>query len=67
MSDLQDFKDNLAKELYSITAKEARSRGICVQCKEPALPKCYSDAGIREYQLSGLCEKCFDEIYKVNK
>ena len=62
MSELQDLKDSLAKYLYGITASEARSQGLCIQCKQPALERCYSDAGIREYQISGLCEKCFDEI-----
>jgi len=44
-------------------AKDALSRdGMCISCREPALPKCYSEAGRREYGISGLCEKCFDAI-----
>jgi len=64
MSTLQQFKDQLAKDAFGTTAKEARAKGLCINCKEPALPKCYSEAGRREYKISGLCEKCFDEITK---
>jgi hypothetical protein len=62
MSDLQQFKDKLATDLYGQTANQSQSTGLCIQCKEPALPKCYSEAGKREYRISGLCEACFDEI-----
>jgi hypothetical protein len=36
--------------------------GLCVACGEPALAKCYSEAGRR--QISGMCEKCFDDCTK---
>ncbi len=62
MNMLQDFKDIMSKELYGETTGEVQDRGICIQCKEEALPKCYSEAGRREYGISGLCERCFDEI-----
>jgi len=64
MSELQGFKDMMAKSLYGISAQKAISLGICIQCKELALPKCYSDAGRAEYYISGLCEKCFDSIFE---
>ena len=62
MNTLQELKDNLAKDLYGMTAAEAKEKGICVKCKHPAPKRCYSDAGRREYQISGLCEICFDNI-----
>lgn len=61
---LQDFKDNLAKEAYGMTTEEAWAKGICINCKDAAMPKCYSDAGRREYKISATCEKCFDEMFK---
>jgi len=61
---LQKFKDDLSKKLYGKTTKEAVSSKRCIQCGELALPRCYSDAGRREFQISGLCEICFDEITK---
>ena len=59
---VQEFKDTMTKDLFKMTIGEAIGKGICIQCKDPALPNCYSDAGIKEYKVSGLCEKCFDEI-----
>lgn len=62
-SPLQQFQDGVARELYGLTKEEALAKGICIDCKELALPKCYSEAGRREYQISGLCEQCFDAVY----
>jgi len=59
---LQKFKDNLANDLYSMTVAEAVASNICIQCGKPAMENCYSDAGRKEYYISGLCERCFDEI-----
>jgi hypothetical protein len=59
---LQDFKDRMARDLYKTTTEEAIKTGLCIQCKESALPNCYSAEGIREYRISGLCERCFDKI-----
>jgi len=59
---LEDLKTNLAKDLYGMTKAEAIKKGVCIDCKKPAMSGCYSDAGVREYQISGLCEKCFDQI-----
>ena len=62
MKTLQDFKDKLARDHYGKTTKEATAAGICISCGKPAMENCYSEAGRREYLISGLCEKCFDEI-----
>ena len=61
---LQEFKDTLSTTLFGSTKAEATTQGLCIQCKEPALPKCYSAAGIREYHISGLCEECFDKMFE---
>lgn len=61
---LQEFKDSFSKRIYGMTSKEAQKQGICIQCHEKASSRCYSDAGKREYKISGLCEKCFDEIMR---
>ncbi len=53
----------IARKLYGMTKREAQSKGICLVCKEEALPKCHSAAGQREYQLSGFCEPCFDNLF----
>ena len=62
MNSLQNFKDHMAKELFGQTKDEATEFGTCIRCNEFALPNCYSDAGRKEYKISGLCEKCFDKM-----
>ncbi|MCP3924851.1 MAG: hypothetical protein GY714_19915 [Desulfobacterales bacterium] len=62
MYSLQEFKKELRKDCFGNDAEENLSKGLCIQCKELAIPKCYSEMGIREYEISGLCEKCFDQI-----
>jgi hypothetical protein len=61
---LQDLKDSMSKELWGSTVAVVIPSGLCIKCKEPALEKCYSAMGRREYRISGLCEQCFDEITK---
>ena len=61
---LDDLKKNLAEEAGLMPLQDAWDAGVCVQCREPALPKCYSDAGRREYGISGMCEECFDNLFK---
>ncbi len=43
---------------------DSKSKGICIRCHRPALEHCYSAAGRREVAISGMCEECFDEIFK---
>ena len=61
---LNEFKEQVAKSTFGMTVKEAREKGICINCKKPALVRCYSEAGAKEYKISGMCEMCFDEIMK---
>lgn len=64
---LENLKNELAKESMGLTKNEAHAKGICINCKEPALPKCYSEAGRREYGISGMCEKCFDTLFQEER
>jgi radical SAM superfamily enzyme len=43
--------------------QEAHSKGICVKCGEPAKDRLKTEAGHREYGLSGMCEVCWDDIF----
>jgi len=61
---LEELKNNLARKAFGKTRDEAHSNVTCICCGEPALPKCYSDAGKREYHISGMCEECFDNLFK---
>lgn len=64
----------LAKEAYGMTIEAAHSRGICIRCQEPALVQIdgetqhnpelfYSPAGMKEWNISAMCEKCFDNMF----
>lgn len=69
---MQKLKNELARQIFNETADEARSKTSCILCKQPieltafATGKpgnIYSFAGRREYQISGMCEHCFDKIF----
>ena len=70
-----DLASHTAKQLFGMTIKDAHSKGICIRCQEPALvmsadgtskhnPELfYSAAGKQEWNISGICEKCFDNMF----
>jgi hypothetical protein len=59
---IQEFLDVQAFQTFGITVSDAQEKGQCIMCKHEALSRCTTEAGRREYQISGLCEVCFDEI-----
>ncbi len=61
---LQDFKDFTARSAFGMTKVDAHKQGVCISCKEK--PRFRTQAGIREYGISGLCEYCWDEMFKEN-
>lgn len=65
--DLQSFKDSIARDAFGMTKQEAHAKDICIKCKEPWEPKTHSEAGKKEYLISGLCEECFDEITRTDE
>lgn len=59
---LQDVKDELAMMAYGMTRSEALKQNICIQCKESITENSFYTAnGKLEYQISGLCEHCYDK------
>lgn len=63
MKTVEDFQKQLMKDSFGILAQKEQNTGNCIQCKEPAIPNCYSEAGKKEFKISGLCEKCFDKLW----
>ena len=59
-----EFANSLARDIFGMDKEEAKETGLCIDCKEPALEKCYSDAGRKEFGISGLCEVCFDKMFE---
>lgn len=58
--------NKVVKILNEVAAKAAKAQeeGRCWVCEDPAGPKIHSEAGSREYQISGTCEECFDAMFK---
>lgn len=57
---MQDFLNAIGRETFGMGPKDAIEKGICLVCKEPAVPRCTTDAGKKEYFISGMCEVCWD-------
>lgn len=62
MNKLQELQDSMSRASFGMTKSEAIQKAICISCKQA--PKWYSEAGMKEYYISGLCEPCFDRITK---
>lgn len=68
--------NRLAKEVYGMTPAEAREKAICLCCKQPVFVQAadgtskynpdlfYSAAGKKEWHISAMCEKCFDNMFE---
>jgi hypothetical protein len=54
--------EQAAVEAFGMTREYALTKGVCISCHQP--PTFYSDAGRREYNISALCEPCFDNMWK---
>lgn len=58
MNQLEKLKDKLAKEIKLVP-------GTCIQCKEVFSTKnVFTKAGWAETEISNMCEKCFDGLFK---
>ena len=67
--------NRLAKSTYGMTAEDAHSRCVCIRCQEPVMVQAadgaakynpelfYSEPGKKEWDISGMCEKCFDTLF----
>lgn len=62
---LQQFKDDMSRAAHGMTVAEAHQAGVCLACRLP--PTIHTQAGRREYQISGLCEPCFFKICKEDE
>lgn len=67
-ANLTDFKTALENKLikagmFKMSKKEALEKELCIICGEPALAKCTTDAGRKEFFISAYCEPCFDEAF----
>lgn len=59
--------ERLEKYLYGTTKVEAQRLNVCLRCKEYVDEHIYTEAGKSEYRISGICEDCFDYMFKDNE
>ena len=62
MGSLQEFKDAIAKDVFGMTKDEALEQQKCIHCKDIVDPSQWAEIDQREFQISGLCPKCWNEI-----
>ena len=59
---IDNFLDNLARDLFGRTKNEAQSRGVCTWCGE--VPGKFKDEiSEKEYAITGFCQECQDKVF----
>lgn len=63
--DVIECLKDILKETYNIRPLTHNKNGdvICYRCRRVAKEHCYTEAGLREVKISGLCEDCFNEVF----
>ena len=62
MNDLNNFKDDLALNLFGRSRTLAVAGKSCVSCGKPATDF-RDDLSRKEFGISGLCQRCQDEFF----
>jgi len=57
-----DFWMGVERTLFGWTREEAHAAKKCISCRNDIDPDHMSEADKREYELSGFCPECFDNI-----
>ena len=61
---LQEFRDELSKSAHGMTRDEAHAKGVCVDCKLPIHGRLKNEVDAREYQISGVCGPCWEQMFQ---
>ena len=63
---LQSFVDDFTEKNFGKSQTEARGQKICVICHNEVKDEDFRDEKSRkEYDISGLCQKCQDDTFGV--
>ena len=62
MNDLNNFKDDLALNLFGRSRNLAVAGKSCVSCGKPATDF-RDELSRKEFGISGLCQRCQDEFF----
>ena len=60
---MQNFLNQMARQMYGRTVSESLKQGICVQCAKPAVPA-LTPQHLAEYHISAMCSTCQDEVFE---
>ena len=60
---LVEVVDDVAKRFFGRTLTKSLDTHICVSCGEPAV-EFRDDKSAVEWRITGLCQKCQDEVFK---
>ena len=62
--EIQNFLDNFAKKSFGRSPTEAKEKGVCVTCgAKIEMGNFKNRLSIKEYEISGLCQKCQDDTF----
>jgi len=60
----QEFTDNFAKKAFGRSRTDSKKQNICVVCNASCKPEDFKDdLSAQEYQITGFCQKCQDEVF----
>lgn len=60
---VKDVVNGILEKIFGKNTKQYIKKGICIRCGRDK-DLYYSEAGKREFEISGLCEYCFDKIFE---
>jgi hypothetical protein len=59
---MQEFLDAFSQQAFGRTQTEAQADKVCVFCGKPAT-EFRDELSRKENEISGLCQKCQDEVF----
>lgn len=64
---ISELLDEISVNMYGISKSQCEKESICVFCHKKIDPKTeFRDAiSLREYHISGICQKCQDKTFGV--
>lgn len=60
---MQKVKDNIALAFHGMTITQALEKGVCIDCRRSVANTFKDGLSVREYQISGLCQRCQDKVF----
>ena len=61
---MQEFLSDLAEFCFGMNIEQAHNQKVCVVCKKKVSLAVLGERDKREYQISGVCPVCFDDMVK---